>query len=189
MSADDRADQPDAGEHDEGGLELARAIARALRATAGGPHRGSGARQPGSPTEQARRRGRGSDTRSSGAHPDDRDPQPLDATIDRLVAEHGWSTDVAVHGVFGRWDSIVGPEVARHCHPERFADARLTVRTDSTAWSTQVRMLAPTVVRRLNEELGADTVARIEVLGPHRPSWSKGGRSLRDARGPRDTYG
>ncbi|HET7328624.1 MAG TPA: DciA family protein [Nocardioidaceae bacterium] len=172
-------------EHDESGLQLARAVARSM---AGGLRRTAGARRTTSPTEQARRR-RGTGARSSGAHPDDRDPQLLDATIDRLVSEHGWSTDVAVHGVFGRWDSIVGAEVAQHCHPERFADERLTVRADSTAWATQVRMLAPTVVRRLNEELGDDTVARIEVLGPHRPSWSKGGRTLRDARGPRDTYG
>ncbi|MEZ5093552.1 MAG: DciA family protein [Nocardioides sp.] len=40
------------------------------------------------------------------------------------------------------------------------------VRTDSTAWATQLRLLAPTVVRRLNEELGPDTVTVIEVLGP-----------------------
>ena len=63
------------------------------------------------------------------------------------------------------------------------------VRTDSTAWATQLRLLAPTVVRRLNEELGHGTVALIEVAGPHLPSWKKGPRSVRDGRGPRDTYG
>ena len=61
------------------------------------------------------------------------------------------------------------------------------VQTDSTAWATQ--MLAATVVRRLNEELGDGTVARIEVRGPAAPSWTKGRRSVRDGRGPRDTYG
>lgn len=151
---------------------------------AGGPRR-----KPGTAAPTSRRARRRSDALVSGAHPDDRDPQTLDATIDRLVNEHGWSTEVAVHGVFSRWDAIVGPEVAQHCHPERFSDGRLTVRADSTAWATQMRMLAPTVVRRLNEELGDESVTRIEVLGPHRPSWSKGGRGLKDARGPRDTYG
>jgi predicted nucleic acid-binding Zn ribbon protein len=135
------------------------------------------------------RRRRRSEAQSSGAHPDDRDPQTLDATIGRLVSERGWSTDVAVHGVFSRWDTIVGREVAEHCHPERFADAKLTVRADSTAWATQVRLLAPTVVRRLNEELGDGTVVTVDVKGPHVPSWSKGFRSVRDGRGPRDTYG
>ena len=41
------------------------------------------------------------------------------------------------------------------------------MRTDSTAWATQMKLLAPTVVRRLNEELGDGTVPVIEVLGPH----------------------
>ena len=92
-------------------------------------------------------------------------------------------------GVFGRWGELVGAEVAQHCTPETFADGKLVVRTDSTAWATQLRLLAPTVVRRLNQELGHGTVTLIEVLGPHLPSWKKGPRSVRDGRGPRDTYG
>jgi predicted nucleic acid-binding Zn ribbon protein len=45
------------------------------------------------------------------------------------------------------------------------------------------------VVRRLNEELGHGTVTVIDVQGPHLPTWKKGPRSVRDGRGPRDTYG
>ena len=133
------------------------------------------------------------ETQSSGAHPDDRDPQLLDATVGRLIAEQGWSSDIRVHGVFSRWDTIVGREVAQHCTPESFEQTdtggRLVVRTDSTAWATQMRLLAPTVVRRLNEELGEATVTLIDVNGPHGPSWKRGLRSVRDGRGPRDTYG
>jgi predicted nucleic acid-binding Zn ribbon protein len=125
----------------------------------------------------------------SGAHPDDRDPQLLDATLSRLVDDHGWDLDLRVHGVFGRWGELVGGEVAQHCTPETFADGRLVVRTDSTAWATQLRLLAPTLVRRLNEELGHGTVTVIDVQGPHLPTWKKGPRSVRDGRGPRDTYG
>jgi hypothetical protein len=50
-------------------------------------------------------------------------------------------------------------------------------------------MLAPTVVRRLNEELGHGSVTQIEVEGPNLPTWKKGRFSSRDGRGPRDTYG
>ena len=63
------------------------------------------------------------------------------------------------------------------------------MRTDSTAWATQLRLLSPSLVKRLNEDLGHGTVLVIEVLGPHLPSWKKGRRSTRDGRGPRDTYG
>jgi len=174
---------PDAGpdEHDDTGLDLARSIARSLAKP------GLRRRTPG-----RRRLGR-VDRQASGAHPDERDPQLLDTTIGRLIDDQGWGTDVRVHGVFSHWDTIVGREVSQHCLPESFGPveggARLVVRTDSTAWATQMKLLAPTVVRRLNEELGDGTVTVIEVLGPHGPSWKRGLRSVRDGRGPRDTYG
>jgi len=170
--------QEPAAEHDEAGLDLARTIARSLA--------GAARRQP--------RRKPGTDRRprpprSSGAHPDDRDPQLLDSTIGRLIADQGWATDVRVHGVFAHWERMVGREVAAHCTPEAFSDGRLTVRTDSTAWATQMRLLAATVVRRLNEELGDGTVTVIDVRGPAGPTWKHGPRSVRGGRGPRDTYG
>ena len=79
-----------------------------------------------------------------------------------------------VHGVFSRWDHLVGRDVAQHCRPEAFADGKLRVRTDSTAWATQMRLLAPTVLRRLNEELGDGTVTLIDVQGPSGPTWQQG---------------
>jgi predicted nucleic acid-binding Zn ribbon protein len=177
----DQPDQPDRPDdpveaHDDTGLDLARSIARSLARP------GARRRTPGAPRRRA-------DPQGSGAHPDERDPQLLDSTIGRLVADQGWDTDVRVHGVFSRWDRIVGHEIAQHCLPESFVEAKLVVRTDSTAWATQMKLLAPTVVRRLNEELGDGTVTVIDVRGPHGPSWKRGLRSVRDGRGPRDTYG
>jgi predicted nucleic acid-binding Zn ribbon protein len=167
-----------APQHLDDGLDLARALTRAAARS----------------TPIQRKKGRKRDVRPtrgrvSGAHPDERDPQLLDTTVGRLVDDHGWAVDLRVHGVFGRWAELVGAEVAQHCTPESFAEGKLLVRTDSTAWATQLRLLAPTVVRRLNEELGHGTVVLIEVAGPHLPNWKKGPRSVRDGRGPRDTYG
>ncbi len=176
--------------HDDTGLDLARSVARSLARPGTRPRRPGGGSGGGSGGGgRTARRGRPADPQASGAHPDERDPQLLDSTIGRLIADQGWATDVRVHGVFSRWESLVGREVAGHCSPEAFADARLVVRTDSTAWATQMRLLAGTVVRRLNEELGDGTVLAIEVRGPLGPSWKRGPRSVRDGRGPRDTYG
>ena len=94
-----------------------------------------------------------------------------------------------MNGVFGRWSSIVGDEVAQHCAPTSYVDGKLSVSADSTAWATQLRLLAPTLVRRLNEDLGHGSITLIEVEGPNVPSWKKGRLSARDGRGPRDTYG
>ena len=182
---DPRPDSGDAAEagrpapdHHDDGLDLARALTRAASRSTPVQRKKSRKR------DQRPTRGR-----VSGAHPDERDPQLLDTTVGRLVDDHGWAVDLRVHGVFGRWAELVGAEVAQHCTPESFNDGKLLVRTDSTAWATQLRLLAPTVVRRLNEELGHGTVTLIEVAGPHLPNWKKGPRSVRDGRGPRDTYG
>ena len=45
--------------------------------------------------------------------------------------------------MFARWAELVGEEVAQHATPESFADGTLVVRTDSTAWATQLKLLAP----------------------------------------------
>lgn len=124
----------------------------------------------------------------SGAHPDDRDPQLLGPTLERLVTERGWDTDVAVGGVMGRWASIVGPEVAAHAVPVSFDEGALVVATDSTAWATQIRLLSTTLLARLAVELGAGVVTSVTVRGPSAPSWKKGLFTVR-GRGPRDTYG
>jgi predicted nucleic acid-binding Zn ribbon protein len=170
--------------HDDSGLDLARSIARGLAGKT--PQQSS--RQSPARTDAARRWRTAREGRSSGAHPDDRDPQSMDATLGRFVSEQGWETELRVHGVFSRWEAIVGRDVGQHVTPESFADGRLVVRTDSTAWATQMKLLAPDVVRRLNEVLGEDTVQAIDIEGPRGPSWKRGRLRVK-GRGPRDTYG
>jgi predicted nucleic acid-binding Zn ribbon protein len=117
------------------------------------------------------------------------DPQPLGAAIRKLLAERGWQQQVAVGSAFGRWEQIVGPELAAHARPDGLADGELTVLADSTAWATQLRLLAATLIRRLNAELGDGTVKRVKVRGPAGPPRQPGAWRTRDGRGPRDTYG
>lgn len=146
------------------------------------------ARAGGRDAARRRRATRGGQPTRSGSGPDDRDPQPFDTAVARLLAEHGWEVDVAVHAVMARWAHLVGTDVAAHCTPESFAAGELTVRTDSTTWATQIRLLAPQLVKRLNTELGDGTVRFVQVKGPDAPRWTHGQRSVR-GRGPRDTYG
>jgi predicted nucleic acid-binding Zn ribbon protein len=94
------------------------------------------------------------------------DPKLFSTAIRELLASRGWEQRAAVGGVFGNWTGIVGPELAEHTRPERFEDGELTVVADSTTWATQLRLLASTLVRRLNEELGQGTVRKVKVVGP-----------------------
>lgn len=122
------------------------------------------------------------------------DPQPLGTAIDGLLGDQGWRERAAVGGAFGRWAQIVGAELAAHARPESYADGELVVAADSTAWATQLRLLAGELVRRLNAELGQGTVRRVRVHGPTGAQGrggepGRGGWRVRGGRGPRDTYG
>jgi predicted nucleic acid-binding Zn ribbon protein len=136
----------------------------------------------------ARQRRRIAGEGRSGAGPDARDPQLFGVTMQQIVGERGWTQEVAVGGVMGRWAQVVGAEMAAHVVPETFEDGVLALRADSTAWATQVTYMAQVLLRRLAEDLGEGVVDRVTVAGPSGPTWRKGPRTVR-GRGPRDTYG
>ncbi|GAA3867282.1 DUF721 domain-containing protein [Streptomyces sp. NPDC003631] len=162
------------------GVDLARVALRAAKEQARA--RGDAAQQK----KQARRGGL-----RSGARADGRDPMALGAAINRLITERGWETPAAVGGVMGRWPQIVGADLARHCVPQRYDEDEhvLTVSCDSTAWATQLRLLAPQLVARLNEDLGHGTVRLIKVHGPGAPAQRFGPLRAPGSKGPGDTYG
>jgi predicted nucleic acid-binding Zn ribbon protein len=116
------------------------------------------------------------------------DPQPLTGAIDSLIEGRGWRQRRAIGSVFGRWAEIVGRDLAAHTRPDSFADGELAVTADSTAWATQVRLLAPVLVRRLNDELGDGSVRRVKVRGPAAPR-QRGSWRVPGSKGPGDTYG
>ncbi|WP_307844967.1 DUF721 domain-containing protein [Actinotalea solisilvae] len=167
------------------GLTPASEVARAAlnRARAAAAERGF---RPGRPGPAPRRHP--VEDRRSGPGRDGRDPALLGDTLARLAAERGWDEDLSVGGVVGRWREVVGDQVADHCTPETFEDGRLVVRTDSTAWAANLRLLVPQLLITLAREVGPDVVREVTVLGPSGPQWGRGGRRV-PGRGPRDTYG
>jgi predicted nucleic acid-binding Zn ribbon protein len=116
------------------------------------------------------------------------DPTPLRAALTGLLKDQGWQASAAVGSVFGRWPEIVGADLAAHTRPDRLDGGELVVIADSTAWATQVRLLAGTLIRRLNTELGSAAITRVKVRGPEQPR-RPGEWRVRGSRGPRDTYG
>ncbi|MET8229234.1 DciA family protein [Micromonospora sp. NPDC005298] len=169
------------------GPELARAVldaalsrrqaAARARRTPGGSAGGDGAGGSG-------RRLRG----YSGPGPDPRDPQPLGAVLNRLVKARGWQQPAAEATVFGAWERVVGAEVAQHSRPVKLENGELTVEARSTAWATQLRLLAGSLLKQIASEVGHNVVRKLHIHGPAAPSWQKGPRRVR-GRGPRDTYG
>ncbi len=124
----------------------------------------------------------------SGPGPDPRDPQSLSTVLNRLVKARGWTLPAAEATVFGAWERVVGSEVAQNSRPVKLENGELTVEARSTAWATQLRLLAGSLLRQIASEVGHNVVRKLHIHGPAAPSWSKGPRRVR-GRGPRDTYG
>jgi predicted nucleic acid-binding Zn ribbon protein len=124
----------------------------------------------------------------SGAGPDPRDPALFGDVMARLVKSRGWQQPAAEGAVFGAWERVVGPDVASHCKPIKLADGELTIEAESTAWATQLRLLAAKLIVKIAAEVGPNVVKRLHIHGPAAPSWKRGPRRVA-GRGPRDTYG
>lgn len=167
------------------GPELARAVLDAAKARreATRPRRRTGDGTGGG-AERSGRRLRG----YSGPGPDPRDPQLLGTVLARLVKARGWQQPAAEATVFGAWERVVGPEIAKHSRPVKLTDGELTVEAESTAWATQLRLLAGSLLHRIAREVGHNVVRKLHIHGPAAPSWSRGPRRV-SGPGPRDTYG
>jgi predicted nucleic acid-binding Zn ribbon protein len=167
---------------DPAGPELARAVLDAAlakrRATQQRPRpRGEGGDGTG-------RRLRG----YSGPGPDPRDPQLFGAVLERIMKQRGWQKPKAEATVFGAWEKVVGEDIAKHSRPIKLDAGVLTVEAESTAWATQLRMLAGKLLKSIAAEVGHNVVTKLNIHGPAAPSWNKGPRRVQ-GRGPRDTYG
>jgi predicted nucleic acid-binding Zn ribbon protein len=138
-----------------------------------------------------RRRGANNKRRGgySAAGPDERDPQPIGKIAAGLFEDRGWQRPVAEARVFADWPTLVGPEIANRCKPVSLRDGELRLAAETTAWATQLRLLAGTLLAKLVAQLGPNVVTRLHISGPVGPTWKHGSRSVHGARGPRDTYG
>ncbi|AOG28314.1 DUF721 domain-containing protein [Cutibacterium avidum] len=180
-----------AADHDDEGVDVALAIARASRGEPAGTPRRDDAGEvllPPPRRSTVRRRRPPNPPTWSGPGKDARDPMALGDAFTNLVKSKGWGRQVNLHLVLSRWPELVGPTNAEHSRPVKYQGTVLTVRTEATVWATSLRTIAPQLVAELNRRLGEGTVTRVIIEGPTAPSWKHGSRSV-PGRGPRDTYG
>jgi predicted nucleic acid-binding Zn ribbon protein len=117
------------------------------------------------------------------------DPLLIKSTLNELVKRRDWEGALAEGNLFSSWSEIVGEEIAEHSDPVTFFEGVLTVRASSTAWATQLNLLKPSILEKIRMNVSDVLVDDLLVVGPKSPSWKKGLRTIKGARGPRDTYG
>lgn len=117
------------------------------------------------------------------------DPQQIGFALDELINTRDWRQGLAEGNIFSDWEKIVGSEIATHSLPISIVDGRLTIQTSSTAWATQLNIISTELLKTIRDSAPGALVENLVFIGPNAPSWKKGLRTIRGARGPRDTYG
>jgi len=117
------------------------------------------------------------------------DPTLISEVISDLINQRDWHLGIAEGTLFTTWSEIVGKEIAAHATPISILDGVLTVQTSSTAWSTQLSLVANDLLATIQKSPSGALVDSLVFFGPQAPNWKKGIRTIRGARGARDTYG
>ncbi len=117
------------------------------------------------------------------------DPKNIGAILNELIDTRDWRQGVAEGNLFSDWKEIVGADVAEHSTPITLFEGKLTIQTTSTAWSTQLRLMQSDLLKTIRQSAPGALVEELSIIGPHAPSWKRGLRTIRGARGPRDTFG
>ena len=117
------------------------------------------------------------------------DPQSIQSILSEVISNRNWSQGVAEGSLFSDWKMIVGDEIAEHTTPISIVDGKLTIQSSSTAWSTQMRLMKNDLLKTISTTAPGALVEELIFIGPNAPSWKRGLRSIKGARGPRDTYG
>jgi predicted nucleic acid-binding Zn ribbon protein len=117
-----------------------------------------------------------------------RDARGLGSVLDSLTTELGWDSELDKAELIGAWAELVGDGMAAKSQPLGIEDGVLTVRCDSTAWATQLRIMRVELLTAISQRYPRAGIQSIRFNGPDVPSWKYGRRSTQ-WRGPRDTYG
>jgi predicted nucleic acid-binding Zn ribbon protein len=136
----------------------------------------------------ARKRAKKSKDGSSAPYGTGRDPRGINDILDGLTAKLGWTSPLARAELLASWAELAGAETASHSEPVAIEDGVLTVRCDSTAWATQLRLMRGQITTSIAQRFPDAGIESVKFDGPNAPSWKKGTRSI-PGRGPRDTYG
>jgi len=117
------------------------------------------------------------------------DPTLISDVLTNLVSDRQWESGLAEGNLFAQWEKIVGSDIATHTTPISILDGVLLIQCSSTAWATQLQSVHDQLVATISSSAPGALVERLKFTGPTAPSWKKGIRTIRGARGPRDTYG
>ena len=89
-------------------------------------------------------------------------PTPLGEVMPEVLGKSGLAARLEQAAVIVQWSAIVGREIAKVTEPISIdRKGVLTVAVTSNAWMTELSMMAPELLREINEKAGSRKVVQI----------------------------
>lgn len=101
------------------------------------------------------------------------DPELIGGVLNNLISEREWDSGLAEGNLFITWSTIVGADIAAHATPISIMDGVLTIQTSSSAWATQLSLVANTLLETITNDPSGVTITKLVFIGPQAPSWKK----------------
>lgn len=94
--------------------------------------------------------------------PRKRKPQKLGDVVSGVLTTAGLSDRVAQAAVIPEWPSLVGPQIARVTEPLSVTrQGTLFVAVTTNGWMTELSLMEPELLRRLNQRTGRLQIRKI----------------------------
>ena len=103
-----------------------------------------------------------------------RDPGLVGDIAVVMAHKDGWDAHLQMARLRNGWSGIVGEDIARRTTVVSLEEVVLTIRAESTVWSTQLSFMAPQFLDVLSSRLPDLGIRRIVVTGP-RPDHGRRG--------------
>jgi predicted nucleic acid-binding Zn ribbon protein len=94
--------------------------------------------------------------------PKKRRPQKLGDVVSGVLTQAGLSDRVAQAAVIPEWPALVGPQIARVTEPLSVTrQGTLFVAVSTNGWMTELSLMEPDLLRRLNQRTGRLQIRKI----------------------------
>jgi len=94
--------------------------------------------------------------------PKKRKPQKLGDVVSGVLTQAGLSDRVAQAAVIPDWPALVGPQIARVTQPLSVTrQGTLFVAVTTNGWMTELSLMEPELLRRLNQRTGRLQIRKI----------------------------
>ena len=91
-----------------------------------------------------------------------RRPEKISQVVSGVLSQSGIADRVAQAAVIPEWPALVGPQIARVTEPLSVtAQGTLFVAVTTNAWMTELSLMEPDLLRRLNQRTGRLQIRKI----------------------------